>query len=107
MSPKREEEEEGMDNAARLAEIDAELPESNEDDTSSTTTDPGSNDISPNSRIKRITTNWQKGELLGRGSLGPVYEGISEYVFQSSLFFIFPFPFLLSFNIYYGFTFLL
>ena len=84
-SPKREEEGEGADNAVRLAEIVAELSgscgfsTSNEDDTSSTTTGPRSNNISPNGRIKRIITtgDWQKGELLGRGSFGSVYEGIS------------------------------
>ncbi|CAL0305531.1 unnamed protein product [Lupinus luteus] len=53
---------------------------SNEDDSSSTNTDPRFNNISPNARIKRTITsgNWQKGELLGRGSFGSVYEGISE-----------------------------
>lgn len=48
-----------------------------EDDSSSTTTEPLSN-ISPNGRFKRIITYWQKGELLGRGSFGSVYEGISD-----------------------------
>lgn len=48
-----------------------------EDDSSSTTTEPMSN-ISPNGRFKRIITYWQKGELLGRGSFGSVYEGISD-----------------------------
>ncbi|XP_061339513.1 mitogen-activated protein kinase kinase kinase 1-like [Gastrolobium bilobum] len=76
---KREEEE----NAARIADIVSDLSgftTSNEDDSSSTTTDPRSNNISPNTRIKRIITpgSWQKGELLGRGSFGSVYEGISE-----------------------------
>uniref|UniRef100_A0A1S8ACY9 mitogen-activated protein kinase kinase kinase n=1 Tax=Citrus limon TaxID=2708 RepID=A0A1S8ACY9_CITLI len=48
-----------------------------EDDSSSTTTEPMSN-ISPNGRFKRIITYWQKGDLLGRGSFGSVYEGISD-----------------------------
>ncbi|MED6191716.1 hypothetical protein PIB30_003059 [Stylosanthes scabra] len=86
---KREEEEEVEergDNAAAIAEIVADLSGScgfstsnEEDDTSSTTTGPRSNNISPNGRIKRIinTGDWQKGELLGRGSFGSVYEGIS------------------------------
>ncbi|XP_015934718.1 mitogen-activated protein kinase kinase kinase 1 [Arachis duranensis] len=84
---KREEEvEERVDNAARIAEIVADLSGScgfstsnEEDDTSSTTTGPRSNNISPNGRIKCIITSgdWQKGELLGRGSFGSVYEGIS------------------------------
>lgn len=46
---------------------------SNDDDSSSSTT------ISPNAKSKRsITPLWVKGELLGRGSFGTVYEGISE-----------------------------
>ncbi|CAL5189318.1 unnamed protein product [Lathyrus oleraceus] len=53
---------------------------SQEDDSSSTTTEPRSNSISPNVRLKPVITpgSWQKGELLGRGSFGSVYEGISE-----------------------------
>ncbi|XP_061350492.1 mitogen-activated protein kinase kinase kinase 1-like [Gastrolobium bilobum] len=85
VSPKREDEER-VDNAARIAEIVAELSgscsftTSNEDDSSSTATDPRSNNISPNGRIRRIITpgRWQKGGLLGRGSFGSVYEGISD-----------------------------
>ena len=50
---------------------------SNDDDSSSTTTEPLSN-ISPNGRIRPNFTNWIKGELLGSGSFGTVYEGISE-----------------------------
>ncbi|TKY74319.1 Mitogen-activated protein kinase kinase kinase 1 [Spatholobus suberectus] len=84
-SPKREEEE-NVDNAARIAEIVAGLSEScsfstsNEDDSSSSTTDPKSASISPNGRIRRIITagSWQKGEFLGGGSFGSVYEGISD-----------------------------
>ncbi|XP_027902921.1 mitogen-activated protein kinase kinase kinase 1-like [Vigna unguiculata] len=84
-SPKREEEE-NVDNAARIAEIVAGLSEScsfstsNEDDSSSSTTDHTSNNISPQGRIKRIITagSWQKGEFLGGGSFGTVYEGISD-----------------------------
>ncbi|KAL1290564.1 hypothetical protein HN51_059056 [Arachis hypogaea] len=90
---KEEEEEEGgrggdgkkeeEENALRFAEIVAELTgscsftTSNGDDSSSTTTDPRSNNISPNGRFKRIITHWQKGDLLGRGSFGSVYEGIA------------------------------
>ncbi|KAK7351146.1 hypothetical protein VNO77_10376 [Canavalia gladiata] len=85
VSPKREEEE-GVDNAARIAEIVAGLSESssfstsNEDDSSSTNSDPRSNNISPIGRIRRIITagSWQKGEFLGGGSFGSVYEGISD-----------------------------
>ncbi|XP_022773200.1 mitogen-activated protein kinase kinase kinase 1-like [Durio zibethinus] len=50
---------------------------SNDDDSSSTTTEPTSN-ISPNGRFKRTITYWEKGELLGRGSFGSVFEGISD-----------------------------
>ncbi|GLU00998.1 hypothetical protein SLE2022_183270 [Rubroshorea leprosula] len=51
---------------------------SHDDDSSSTTTESRSNTISPNGRFKRIITGWEKGELLGRGSFGSVYEGISH-----------------------------
>ncbi|TKY56213.1 Mitogen-activated protein kinase kinase kinase 1 [Spatholobus suberectus] len=52
---------------------------SNEDDSPSTITDPPSSNPSPIERIKHVITagNWEKGELLGRGSFGSVYEGIS------------------------------
>lgn len=50
---------------------------SNDDDSSSTTTELMSS-ISPNERFRRIINYWEKGELLGRGSFGSVYEGISE-----------------------------
>ncbi|XP_022768242.1 mitogen-activated protein kinase kinase kinase 1-like [Durio zibethinus] len=50
---------------------------SNDDDSSSSTTEPMSN-ISPNGRFKRTITYWEKGELLGRGSFGSVFEGISD-----------------------------
>lgn len=84
---KEEEEERGVsvkieeeENAARFAELSGScsFTTSNEDDSSSVSTDPRSNNISPNERFRRIITNWQKGELLGRGSFGSVYEGISE-----------------------------
>ncbi|XP_047341421.1 mitogen-activated protein kinase kinase kinase 1-like [Impatiens glandulifera] len=52
---------------------------SNDDDCSSTTTEPMSNNISPNLRIKRTIRRWDKGEtVLGRGSFGSVYVGIAE-----------------------------
>ncbi|XVE95404.1 hypothetical protein REPUB_Repub02eG0094200 [Reevesia pubescens] len=50
---------------------------SNDDDSSSSTTEPLSN-ISPNGRFKRTITYWEKGEPLGRGSFGSVFEGISD-----------------------------
>ncbi|KAJ6307064.1 hypothetical protein OIU78_022201 [Salix suchowensis] len=50
---------------------------SNDDDSSSSTTEPMSN-ISPIGRFKRAITDWEKGELLGSGTFGSVYEGISD-----------------------------
>lgn len=53
---------------------------SNDDDSSSTTTEPPSN-ISPQGRFRRFISswdNWEKGKLLGRGSFGSVYEGITN-----------------------------
>ncbi|KAL2503516.1 Mitogen-activated protein kinase kinase kinase 1 [Abeliophyllum distichum] len=50
---------------------------SNDDDSSSTTTEPTSY-VSPNGRCRRIIVDWQKGDLLGRGSFGSVYEGIAD-----------------------------
>ncbi|KAI3464454.1 hypothetical protein Pfo_021117 [Paulownia fortunei] len=50
---------------------------SNDDDSSSTTTEPMSS-ISPNGRFRHVISEWQKGELLGSGSFGSVYEGIAD-----------------------------
>lgn len=50
---------------------------SNDDDCSSSSTERMSN-ISPNGRVRPSITCWEKGELLGRGSFGSVYEGISQ-----------------------------
>ncbi|KAL3332888.1 hypothetical protein AABB24_033116 [Solanum stoloniferum] len=50
---------------------------SNDDDSSSCTTERMSI-ISPNGRFTRFITGWDKGGLLGRGSFGSVYEGISQ-----------------------------
>ncbi|KAL1533685.1 mitogen-activated protein kinase kinase kinase [Salvia divinorum] len=50
---------------------------SNDDDSSSTTTDPVSS-VSPNGRFRRVISTWQKGDLLGSGSFGSVYEGIAD-----------------------------
>ncbi|KAF7829879.1 mitogen-activated protein kinase kinase kinase 1-like [Senna tora] len=80
VSPSGEED----NHATKIAEIATVLSAScsfttsNEDDSSSTTTDPASNNISPNLKFRRMITNWEKGELLGRGTFGSVYEGISE-----------------------------
>ncbi|KAK9111787.1 hypothetical protein Scep_019306 [Stephania cephalantha] len=50
---------------------------SNDDDTSSTNTDP-TYIISPNGRFRCNIRSWTKGTLLGSGSFGTVYEGFSE-----------------------------
>ncbi|KAL1557047.1 mitogen-activated protein kinase kinase kinase [Salvia divinorum] len=50
---------------------------SNEDDSSSSMTEPMSS-ISSNERHGRAIYDWQKGELLGRGTFGSVYEGIAD-----------------------------
>ncbi|KAI6690846.1 hypothetical protein NL676_027674 [Syzygium grande] len=48
----------------------------NDEDSSSTPTAP--TDISPSGTYRRITTNLYKGQLLGRGSFGSVYEGMTD-----------------------------
>ncbi|KAF9599904.1 hypothetical protein IFM89_001850 [Coptis chinensis] len=50
---------------------------SNDDDSSSQNTDP-MYIISPNARFKRDIKSWTKGSLLGSGSFGTVYEGLSD-----------------------------
>ncbi|XP_057798292.1 mitogen-activated protein kinase kinase kinase 1-like [Salvia miltiorrhiza] len=50
---------------------------SNEDDSSSSMTEPMSS-ISSSERYGRVIHDWQKGELLGRGTFGSVYEGIAD-----------------------------
>jgi mitogen-activated protein kinase kinase kinase 1 len=83
VSPKREDEDVVVDNAAMIDEIVDGLSDfsiSNEDDSSSSAMEPRSNNVSPNGRIKRvirITSGcWRKGKFLGAGSFGSVYEGI-------------------------------
>ncbi|KAH9750383.1 hypothetical protein KPL71_013855 [Citrus sinensis] len=39
--------------------------------------EPGNN-VSPNGKFRRRITSWQKGELLGSGSYGFVYEGLTD-----------------------------
>ncbi|XP_058089646.1 mitogen-activated protein kinase kinase kinase 1-like isoform X2 [Magnolia sinica] len=50
---------------------------SNDDDSSSTTTE-SMCIISPDGRFKRSIRSWIRGGLLGSGSFGTVYEGISD-----------------------------
>ncbi|XP_062216141.1 mitogen-activated protein kinase kinase kinase 1-like [Phragmites australis] len=49
----------------------------NDDETSSTTTESMFH-ISPNGRFRRKIRSWNRGMLLGSGSFGTVYEGISD-----------------------------
>lgn len=49
----------------------------NDDESCSTTTETTLT-ISPNGRLKRKIKSWMRGMLLGSGSYGMVYEGISE-----------------------------
>ncbi|KAF8377005.1 hypothetical protein HHK36_030377 [Tetracentron sinense] len=48
-----------------------------DDDSSSTASEPMCS-ISPHGRFKRNIKYWEKGELLGSGSFGTVFEGISD-----------------------------
>ncbi|XP_038715798.1 mitogen-activated protein kinase kinase kinase 1-like [Tripterygium wilfordii] len=78
-----EEEQEEEEESILRADVIALLSEScsfstsNDDDSSSTTTEPISNN-SPNGRLMRTITSWEKGHLLGQGSFGSVYEGLSN-----------------------------
>lgn len=60
-----------------LSESSSFTTTSNDDDSSSSTTERMSI-ISPNGRFTRIITRWERGGLLGRGTFGSVYEGISD-----------------------------
>ena len=53
------------------------LSTTNDDETCSTTTE-SMFYISPNGRFRRKIRSWNRGVLLGSGSFGTVYEGISE-----------------------------
>ncbi|MFS7985811.1 putative mitogen-activated protein kinase kinase kinase STE-STE11 family [Helianthus anomalus] len=63
--------------------VDQQSNASEEDDISSTAADAELGDIgslSPHQPLRNYCfTNWQKGDMLGRGSLGPVYEGVNEF----------------------------
>ncbi|KAK4758319.1 hypothetical protein SAY87_019620 [Trapa incisa] len=50
----------------------------NDEDCSSTSTEPKSTNISPNGKPKKVITTWEKFALLGRGYFGSVYEAISH-----------------------------
>ncbi|KAL7263326.1 hypothetical protein ACSBR1_001494 [Camellia fascicularis] len=63
-----------MVETAVLSESGSFTPTSNDDDSSSTTP----SNISPNGGFRRINPSWQKGDLLGSGSFGSVYEGIDD-----------------------------
>ena len=53
------------------------LSTTNDDETCSTTTE-SMFYISPNGRFRKKIRSWNRGVLLGSGSFGTVYEGISE-----------------------------
>ncbi|PUZ41804.1 hypothetical protein GQ55_9G534200 [Panicum hallii var. hallii] len=53
------------------------LSTTNDDETSSTTTE-SMFYISPNGRFRKKIRSWNRGVLLGSGSFGTVYEGISD-----------------------------
>lgn len=45
---------------------------------SSMVVDESIHDVSPNGSFRRTFSSWQKGEILGKGSFGTVYEGFTE-----------------------------
>lgn len=51
---------------------------SNDDDENSSMTLEPIYGISPNGQFKRTINSWQRGELLGSGSFGTVYEGYTD-----------------------------
>lgn len=70
---------EGFNGESAVLSESCSFTTSNDDDSSSTTTEPPSN-ISPQGRFRHFISswdNWEKGKLLGRGSFGSVYEGIT------------------------------
>ncbi|KAK1264245.1 Mitogen-activated protein kinase kinase kinase 1 [Acorus gramineus] len=76
-----EEEEEvgvGAENGHRVEVGETSASTSNEDEDASSTNTEGAFNISPVGRLKRDIRGWMKGRLLGSGSFGTVYEGISS-----------------------------
>ncbi|KAI3774518.1 hypothetical protein L1987_49076 [Smallanthus sonchifolius] len=53
--------------------------EDDEDEVSSNAATEVEYSVSPNGPLKCTITNWQKGDFLGRGSYGTVYEGYTEH----------------------------
>lgn len=49
-----------------------------DDDSSSTTTTEGMQFVSPDGSFRRSFRSWIRGQLIGSGSFGTVYEGITE-----------------------------
>ncbi|KAG6517289.1 hypothetical protein ZIOFF_020674 [Zingiber officinale] len=57
----------------------------NDDDSCSTTTETMLT-ISPNGKLRRKIKSWTRGVLLGNGSFGMVYEGMSEFIKEGFFF---------------------
>ncbi|KAL8459545.1 hypothetical protein ACS0TY_036880 [Phlomoides rotata] len=66
-----------MEESRVLSETSSFTSNDDDDDSSSTVTEPMSS-ISSNEKYRYVIEDWQKGELLGRGSFGTVYEGIAD-----------------------------
>lgn len=81
-SDEEDDESDGIGGAEETAVMEGETSDgavsfstSIDDDSSSTTTEFV---ISPNGRFKKKISSWMRGDLLGSGSFGTVYEGISD-----------------------------
>ncbi|KAK1417648.1 hypothetical protein QVD17_26779 [Tagetes erecta] len=62
-----------------VEEEDEGVVEDDEDEVSSNAATEVEYSVSPNGPLKCTITNWQKGDILGRGSYGTVYEGYTEH----------------------------